>query len=339
MTEKSVKISPEFLIFAEKTAENFRVMKSAFGKKIQTVIFAGTLGIFCAPFLCAETNHVVQKGETLYSISKKYNVTVQALAEANKIDGTGIKTGQKLVIPEKQASATAASSVDSKKTEQASTKLQNYTVKKGDTWYAIARAFSVNVKTLYELNGTDGTQGLKAGQTVKVPASSSTSAASSAVATAKTDSKTGEKAGTGTSAAASSLPAPIVDTHKYSSKKGDPNLVWPVQKPEVTYVNGKVSGVTLSAKKDESVEAIKSGTVMFSGSYRGFGNVVFIQSKTGHIYAYTGLGKVLVSKGEYIDFKTQIGTAGIDSYTSKSQISLMVFQNGLPIDPAKAPRG
>ena len=130
-----------------------------------------------------------------------------------------------------------------------------------------------------------------------------------------------------------------MDTHSYSGKKGDPNLVWPVEKPEVTYVNGKVSGVTLSAKKDEKVEAIKSGTVMFSGSYRGFGNVVFIQSKTGHIYAYTGLGKVLVSKGEYIDFKTQIGTAGIDSYSSKSQISLMVFQNGLPIDPAKAPRG
>ena len=131
----------------------------------------------------------------------------------------------------------------------------------------------------------------------------------------------------------------ISDTHNYSEKKGDPNLVWPVQKPEVTYVNGKVSGVTLSAKKDEPVDAIKSGTVMFSGTYRGFGNVVFIQSKTGHIYAYTGLGKVLVSKGDYIDFKTQIGTAGINSYSSKSQISLMVFQNGLPIDPAKAPRG
>ena len=46
-----------------------------------------------------------------------------------------------------------------------------------------------------------------------------------------------------------------------------------------------------------------------------------------------------VSKGEYIDFGNQIGTAGIDSYTSRSQISLMVFQNGLPIDPARAPRG
>ena len=100
-----------------------------------------------------------------------------------------------------------------------------------------------------------------------------------------------------------------------------------------------MSGVNLSAKSDEKVNAIMAGTVMFSGSYRGFGNVVFIQSKTGHIYAYTGLGKVLVSKGDYIDFKSQIGTVGINGYSSKPQISLMVFQNGLPIDPAKAPRG
>ena len=95
----------------------------------------------------------------------------------------------------------------------------------------------------------------------------------------------------------------------------------------------------MSAKKDEEVKAIRAGTVMFSGSYRGFGNVVFIQSKTGHIYAYTGLGSIDVSKGDYINYSSEIGKAGVDTYTGKSQISLMVFQNGQPIDPAKAPRG
>ena len=46
-----------------------------------------------------------------------------------------------------------------------------------------------------------------------------------------------------------------------------------------------------------------------------------------------------MNKGDYCVFGAQIGTAGMDSYTSKPQMSLMVFQNGLPIDPAKAPRG
>ncbi len=319
-------------------------MKCTFIKKLRTFVFAGTVVFFTPFYIHAQTNHVVQKGETLYSISKKYNVSVQSINDANKLAGTDIKVGQNLLIPgvkvpekdsKEQTSAEKSAKTESSNNSSKST--AEYTVKKGDTWYAIARAYSVNVKTLYELNSTDGTEGLKVGQKVKVPATTKNTVQTSTVV------KQNEKGSSADSQKQTSSKTPnppvIVDTHSYSTKKGDPNLVWPVEKPEVTYVNGKVSGVTLSAKKDERVEAIKSGTVMFSGSYRGFGNVVFIQSKTGHIYAYTGLGKVLVSKGEYIDFKTQIGTAGIDSYSSKSQISLMVFQNGIPIDPAKAPRG
>lgn len=316
-------------------------MKSVFLKNVKTAIFFTGVSVFCSGFLFAELTHTVQKGETLYSISKKYSTTVQSIADANKIDGTDIKIGQKLVIPEKNGAVQAktndsALKNDSKVDSKTEKNIQTYTVKKGDTWYAIARNFSVSVKQLYELNETDEKSGLKVGQKIKIPAVS-------ALASNQSVKNTGTSKNTAleskNSELKNQLPSVIIDTHNYFEKKGDPNLVWPVQKPEVTYVNGKVSGVILSAKKDEPVDAIKSGTVMFSGTYRGFGNVVFIQSKTGHIYAYTGLGKVLVSKGDYIDFKTQIGTAGINSYSSKSQISLMVFQNGLPIDPAKAPRG
>lgn len=316
-------------------------MKSVFFKNVKTAIFFTGVSVFCSGFLSAELTHTVQKGETLYSISKKYSTTVQSIADANKIDGTDIKIGQKLVIPEKNGAVQAktndsALKNDSKIDSKTEKNIQTYTVKKGDTWYAIARNFSVSVKQLYELNGTDEKYGLKVGQKIKIPAISAL-ASNQSVKNTETSKNTALESKN--SELKNQLPSVIIDTHNYSEKKGDPNLVWPVQKPEVTYVNGKVSGVTLSAKKDEPVDAIKSGTVMFSGTYRGFGNVVFIQSKTGHIYAYTGLGKVLVSKGDYIDFKTQIGTAGINSYSSKSQISLMVFQNGLPIDPAKAPRG
>lgn len=316
-------------------------MKSVFLKNVKTAIFFTGVSVFCSGFLFAELTHTVQKGETLYSISKKYSTTVQSIADANKIDGTDIKIGQKLVIPEKNGAVQAktndsALKNDSKIDSKTEKNIQTYTVKKGDTWYAIARNFSVSVKQLYELNGTDEKSGLKVGQKIKIPAVSAL-ASNQSVKNTETSKNTALESKN--SELKNQLPSVIIDTHNYSEKKGDPNLVWPVQKPEVTYVNGKVSGVTLSAKKDEPVDAIKSGTVMFSGTYRGFGNVVFIQSKTGHIYAYTGLGKVLVSKGDYIDFKTQIGTAGINSYSSKSQISLMVFQNGLPIDPAKAPRG
>ena len=83
-------------------------------------------------------------------------------------------------------------------------------------------------------------------------------------------------------------------------------------------------------------ECVKA--VMYVGVYRGFGQVVFVQSKTGLIYAYTGLGSVKVRKGEYAISGAELGTAGLDSRSQKYEITFMVFQNGQPIDPAKAPR-
>ena len=42
----------------------------------------------------------VQKGDTLYSISKKYQVDLQRLAQENKITNNTIFLGQNLIIPQ-----------------------------------------------------------------------------------------------------------------------------------------------------------------------------------------------------------------------------------------------
>jgi nucleoid-associated protein YgaU len=48
----------------------------------------------------AGTTHIVAKGETLTSISKRYKVSVDSLTKANHIaKGTTLQVGQKLVIP------------------------------------------------------------------------------------------------------------------------------------------------------------------------------------------------------------------------------------------------
>ncbi len=42
--------------------------------------------------------HIVSKGDTLYSISKKYNVTVTELKTINKLSSTDLQIGEKLVV-------------------------------------------------------------------------------------------------------------------------------------------------------------------------------------------------------------------------------------------------
>ena len=306
-------------------------------------------------YLYSDTIHEVQKGETLYSISKKYGVSVADVQSANGLSDNGIKVGQKIKIPDGKTSG-AAPSVSSK-TSAATTSApvavkptsnpasttkaptssdESYIVQKGETWFGISKKYGITVADLQKLNGVGSDAALKVGQKLKVPGSST----STSLASAKSNDSASSSAAKSASTSTSKVPDLAKnDPHNYSSKKADSSLVWPVKTENIVYINGKVGGVSMAAKKDEEVKAIRAGTVMFSGSYRGFGNVVFIQSKTGHIYAYTGLGSIDVSKGDYINYSSEIGTAGIDTYTGKSQISLMVFQNGQPIDPAKAPRG
>lgn len=306
----------------------------------------------CLSLAGAETIHEVKKGETLYSISRSYGVSVDSVKKLNNFSGNDIKIGQKIKIPDdaKNNGKSAASSSSAVKSDSSSASKSSdgiYVVQKGETWFGISKKYGITVAELQKMNGADSSSSLKIGQKLKVPssdsksssvASSSSNASGNPSSKGKTEVSSSKSSSSKNSSTSVKVPE-IDDPHKYSSKKGDSSLIWPVKTTDVTYIKGKVGGVSLTAKKDESVTAIRAGTVMFSGSYRGFGNVVFIQSKTGHIYAYTGLGSIEVAKGEYVNYASQIGTAGVDSYTGKSQVNLMVFQNGQPIDPAKAPRG
>lgn len=282
------------------------MFKSA--KKIIVIVFTAFLGISAF----AESTHLVKKGETLYGIAKKYQITISELKTANNLsDKDVLKAGQKLVIPSAdiENAATLSSTNSSASTSNSSSKTETYIVQKGDTLYGIAKKYDIKVSEIYSLNGMSQKDVLKVGQKLKVPV-------------------TGE-----------SLPdIKDIDPKKYTEKT-IPGLKWPVKNPTVTYVKGKVSGVQLTSSAKENVVNIHAGTVVYTGSYRGFGKVVFVQSKTGLVYAYTGLSSIKVKKGTYVVAGDVLGKAGVDSMTKKNGIMLMVVQNGEYIDPAKAPRG
>jgi flagellum-specific peptidoglycan hydrolase FlgJ len=52
------------------------------------------------PRVVAQTSneHIVEKGDTLYSLSKKYNISVEELKSINSISESGISIGQKLIV-------------------------------------------------------------------------------------------------------------------------------------------------------------------------------------------------------------------------------------------------
>ena len=288
---------------------------------------------------CEQKTHTVQKGETLYSISRQYGLSVNELRQLNGLSDTSIlKIGQVLKVSaetetKKETTGTTAAPTSSsgKKTETQPV-YEDYTVKAGDTLYSIARASEITVAELKKINNFDDSTVLKYGVVIKIPSKSNTAENTVASVVASTQSVTNE--------IEEVLLSVTDDPRKYdSNKKGNVNLDWPVKALEVTYVSGKISGVSITAAKNADVTAIKEGTVTYSGFYRGFGNVVFIKSASNYIYVYSGLGSVSVSLGASVKHGDKLGTVGTDSLSGKSQISLMVYKNGKVIDPAVAPRG
>ena len=316
-------------------------MKLSFLKKsflICAIFITATISLF------ADSTYKVEKGDTLYSISRKYQITVAELRAANNLsENDVIKVGQKLKIPSADISNAAALATDNKATTSGSATLSStratkeYTVVKGDTMYSISKKNGMTLAEFMALNGLDSNSVIKVGQKLKIYTSASI--ASTGTTSKSTVSEPVEgvagPANTGTSTTTTTAP----DTRTYGTTvTADKNTVWPVKNPTVTQVKGKVGGVQLSAQVNEPVVCIREGTVMYVGVYRGFGQVLFVQSKTGVIYTYTGLGSVSVKKGDYVVYNQQLGTAGTDPISGKPGITFMVFQNGQPIDPAKAPR-
>jgi murein DD-endopeptidase MepM/ murein hydrolase activator NlpD len=273
-------------------------------------------------FSSQTASHEVKKGETLYSISRKYGISVGELCSANNISTSSvIKTGQNLKIPTKNSSES--------KTSQKVEKTDTYIVKKGDTLYGIAKKFGISVETLTILNKMSGSNTIKVGQVLTVPLASS-----------ENTNQQKESAKPSTEKTENLEDLKLTDSRTYDkNKKASKNLLWPVTAKEIQYLEGKVSGVSITTNLNESVNIIREGTVMFCGIYRGFGNVVFVQSKSGYMYVYTNLDKINVEKGDTVKLNEKIGTVAIDTRTSKPQLLFMVFKNGNPVDPATAPRG
>lgn len=290
--------------------------------------------------LWADVQHVVQKGETYYSISKKYDVTVAQLLKANNQDDSALlKAGQILTIPLEDPEAKDPNT-------------QKYTIEPGDTLYSISRRFNTTVATIQELNNLGNNIDLKSGQTITVPADPSagetqtltavTNGTDAVISAGSQKAESSEKKADDPILSVTSV-APLQtqqDPRNYTSRKGDTSLVWPVKAAEITYVSGKISGVSITTlQKNEKVTVIQAGTVISCSTYRGFGYVVFIQAATGHIYVYSGLDSVSVKAGQVLSYGDKLGIAGVDALSGKSQISLMVYKDGKVIDPALAPRG
>ncbi len=95
-------------------------------------------------------------GDSLYSIAKKYNTTVDELKQINHLTSNNLSINQVLKIPTQT---------------EGSQKYISYTVKKGDSLYSIAKKYNTTIDKIKSYNNLTSNL-LNINQTLKIPTSS-----------------------------------------------------------------------------------------------------------------------------------------------------------------------
>lgn len=96
--------------------------------------------------------YIVQPGDTLYSIARRFGTTVAELARLNNIsDPNRIFPGQQLLLP------------------GAPPEVTRYTIQPGDTLYSLARRFGTTVNAILQANPGIDPNNLRVGQQIVIP--------------------------------------------------------------------------------------------------------------------------------------------------------------------------
>ena len=134
--------------FLDSKGDDVNQLKTNYEKYAQAVVDA------VAEYIGIQVNdmyYTVVKGDSLYSIARKFNTTVEALKEANNLTSNNLAVGQILIIPSKEVENNG-----------------NYIVVAGDTLYKIAQKFNTTVDELKLLNNLTSNT-LSIGQSLKIP--------------------------------------------------------------------------------------------------------------------------------------------------------------------------
>jgi murein DD-endopeptidase MepM/ murein hydrolase activator NlpD len=258
-----------------------------------------------------ETVHVLQRGETVYSVARSYGVSFQEILMINGIeDARRVQAGQRLRIPAQPAPGGAAAPAAGGSASGASGGFTEYRVARGETLYSLARRYGITLTALRDLNGFSETYVLKEGDRIRVPQAAET--------------VTVTVSGT--------------DVRPTVTRTVDTSVRWPVAAKEVSYMTGKLYGVVLVGERSEPVKSLTQGTVVSAGPYRGFGRVAIVQMTGGYLYVYGGCETLSVKEGDRVVPGMELGKLGIDAVSEKPQLFLLVYRSNTPVDPAKAPR-
>ena len=263
----------------------------------------------------------VHKGDTVYSLSRRYNVPIRSMIEVNNLKPPFILSkGARLRLP--------APSV--------------HIVQKGDTIYSISRRYNVDMSVLTRTNNLYAPYSIYLGQILKLPGSvveptehwislkkqSTQTAARNTAKWAPKQTKTGRKS---TRKTAVRLPPP--------PDRAKAKFAWPV--------NGRVmnkfgsagggrhnDGINIKVAEGTFVRAAENGVVAYAGNeLKGFGNLLLVKHADGWITAYAHNKEFLVKRGDTVKRGQPMAKAGKTGNAKEPQLHFEIRRGTKAVDP------
>ncbi|MBJ6137789.1 LysM peptidoglycan-binding domain-containing protein [Marinobacter litoralis] len=120
--------------------------------------FRAALANFPADQRVSWKNYKVTKGDNLGSIARRFSTTTSVIRQVNKLNSDMIRIGQQLLIPSSTKGSDAYALSQSQRIERKQERKRSgnkvrYTVRRGDTFWDIAREHRVSVREVAAWNG------------------------------------------------------------------------------------------------------------------------------------------------------------------------------------------
>lgn len=258
----------------------------------------------------------VRKGDTLYSISRKYNVPIKDMIKANHlVPPYTLYVGQKLSLPAKQY----------------------HTVKRGESLYGIARMYNVDVTSLSKVNNLKTPYSLSVGQRLLLPASVSAQDTGKKVSAAPV--MVSKAPQTTTSVQKTQVKNKTTETYTPPASNRKTKFMWPVNGTVISGFGNlgkgrKNDGINIKAALGTAVKAADGGTVAYAGNeLKGFGNLILIKHADGWITAYAHNDRLLVKKGQKVVRGEKIATVGSTGSVTVPQLHFEVRAGKKAVNP------
>ena len=274
----------------------------------------------------------VKAGDTIYSLSKRYNVTMRDLIIENDLSAP-FKIFPDQILKFRQPSI--------------------HIVAPGETIFSLAHRYGVEVRTLVSFNRLEPPFQIYPGDKVMIPGRTETNVKQ--LTNLKKVIKNYKRI----------LPFPkpkptsrgfVLSSNQNENKdeniktivklpvpvsRSEKNFLWPARGRIISNFGPRLGGlhndgINIAAPKGTPILAADHGVVAYAGNgLKGFGNLILIKHSGGWVTAYAHTEKIFVRRGMQVKRGQKIASVGNTGGVKKPQLHFEVRKGSRAVDPRK----